>query len=34
MQNLEYLIQLLKLREKELTKIVPGGVVGVTLWKV
>ena len=31
MQDLEYLIQLLKFCEKELTKIVPGGVVGATL---
>ena len=28
MQDLEYLIQLLKFCEKELTKVVPGGVVG------
>ena len=34
MQDLEYLIQILKFREKELTKVVPGGVVGATLWKV
>ena len=34
MQDLEYLIQILKFCEKELTKVVPGGVVGATLWKV
>ena len=34
MQDLEYLIQRLKFREKELTKVVSGGVVGATLWKV
>ena len=34
MQDLEYLIQILKFYEKELTKVVPGGVVGATLWKV
>ena len=33
MQDLEYLIQILKFCE-ELTKVVPGGVVGATLWKV
>ena len=33
MQDLEYLIQLLKFCEKELTKVAPGGVVGATLWK-
>ena len=27
-------IQILKFCEKELTKVVPGGVVGATLWKV
>ena len=31
MQDLEYLIQILKFCEKELTKVVPGGVVGATL---
>ena len=34
MQDLEYLNQLLKFHEKELTKIVLGGVVGAILWKV
>ena len=34
MQDLEYLIQILKFCDKELTKVVPGGVVGATLWKV
>ena len=33
MQDLE-LIQILKFCEKELTKVVPGGEVGATLWKV
>ena len=33
-QDLEYLIQILKFCEKELTKVVPGCVVGATLWKV
>ena len=31
MQDLEYLIQILKFCEKELTKVVPGGVVGARL---
>ena len=31
MQDLEYLIQILKFCEKKLTKVVPGGVVGATL---
>ena len=31
MQDLEYLIQILKFCEKELTKVVSGGVVGATL---
>ena len=31
MQDLEYLIEILKFCEKELTKVVSGGVVGVTL---
>ena len=30
MQDLEYLIQILKFSEKELTIVVPGGVVGAT----
>ena len=34
MQDLEYLIQILKFCEKELPKVVPGGVVGATYWKV
>ena len=34
MQDLEYLIQILKFCEKELIKIVPGGVVGAAFWKV
>ena len=34
MQDLEYLIQILKFCEKKLTKVVPGGVMGATLWKV
>ena len=34
MQDLEYLIEILKFCEKELTKVVSGGVVGATLWKV
>ena len=32
MQDLEYLIQVLKFCEKELTKVVSGGVVVATLW--
>ena len=32
--GLEYLIQILKFCEKELTKVVPGDVVGATLWKI
>ena len=34
MQDLEYLIQILKCCEKKLTKVVPGGVVGAILCKV
>ena len=34
MQDLEYLIRILKFCEKELTKVVPGGVVGAALWIV
>ena len=34
MQDLEHLIQILKFFRKELTKVVPGGVVGATLWKL
>ena len=30
MQDLEYLIQILRFCEKELTKVVPGGVVGAS----
>ena len=31
MQDLEYLIQILKFCEKKLTKVVPGGVMGATM---
>ena len=34
MQDLEYLIQILKFCGKELPKVVPGGVVGATHLKV
>ena len=34
MQDLEYLIQILKFCVKELPKVVPGGVVGAALSKV
>ena len=34
MQDLEYLIKILKFFEKESPKVIPEGVVGATPWKV